>query len=573
MDNKFSSSINDIDERVFEKYYAFERKLDIKRAHKAKMKAKFFAAAACLTIFACIGVTVILPAMRKDNPDDPLSIPSDTYTETEHSFFTDTVHSSGENVEDDTNESAMETAEETVVEIVTEAEGSYDDTAENAVTGEIETEDTAPYEILVDDNMVFIKDENGCYVVIDDLYKYQTSLGGMQLAYIPFDSIEEFYNTVNSGVLDNSQKELIAWAVRVYSNNRTCDFKNLYEPILPQGCDVLSVGWYVSYYSFYIKKSNEFLGYIQILNEEGYNQLYVRDFENIIGENDTVTHVENIDGIETIYYYRSSHSYKNVRYTLQSGNKTVIVDKKFDMGVSEIVPLDIKLYCVENGNYYVVNLKQIYEDLSDELLREFGLKRYVNEECNHIWKLESEKDSKYKCSKCNAIHFCTNPEDLEKVGNLNESTLIYRCRICGSEHLTTDPDSIKPDDEIDSPLGSMLKFEIIDEKLICQTVPSASRIVYSHISDMSKETVYDNRYDIINVIFQSMDGKTAILDTYECEFLHYIYLFDSENDSWSYKVMLCDCGAVTIIDNEGFLCSVKISDEELQMILDSLNFF
>ena len=381
MDNKFSSSINDIDERVFEKYYAFERKLDIKRAHKAKMKAKFFAAAACLTIFACIGVTVILPAMRKDNPDDPLSIPNDTAAETEHSFFTDTVHSSGENVEDDTNESAMETAEETVVETVTEAEVVTDaDTTENDVTGEIETEDTAPYEIRVDDNMVFIKDENGCYVVIDDLYKYQTSLGGMQLAYIPFDSIEDFYNTVNSGVLDNSQKELIAWAVRVYSNNRTCDLKNLYEPILPQGCDVLSVGWYVSYYSFSIKKSDEFRGYIQILNEEGYNQLYVRDFENIIGENDTVTHVENIDGIETIYYYRSSRSYKNVRYTLQSGNKTVIVDKKFDMGTSEIVPSNIKLYCVENGNYYVVNLNQIYEDLSDELLREFGLKRYVKYE-------------------------------------------------------------------------------------------------------------------------------------------------------------------------------------------------
>ena len=338
MDNKFSSSINDIDERIFEKYYAFERKLDIKRAQKAKMKAKLFAAAACFTIFACIGVTVILPAMRKDNPDDPLSIPSDTYTETEHSFLTDSVNSSVNEGEVNTAETATESPDD----FMTEAEADVtteSGTDDNAVTGEAATEE------------------------------------------------------------------------------------------------------------------------------------------------------ETISG------------------------------------------------------------------------------------CNHIWKLESEKDSKYKCSKCNAIHFCTDPEDLEKVGNLNESTLIYRCKICGSEHLTTDPDSIKPDDEIDSPLGSMLKFEIIDEKLRCQTVPSASRIVYSHISDMSKETVYDNRYDIINVIFQSMDGKTAILDTYECEFLHYIYLFDSENDSWSYKVMLCDCGAVTIIDNEGFLCSVKISDEELQMILDSLNFF
>ena len=194
--------------------------------------------------------------------------------------------------------------------------------------------------------------------------------------------------------------------------------------------------------------------------------------------------------------------------------------------------------------------------------------------CNHKWILSPSVDYKFTCSYCNCVHICTDPDDWVRDGNLNESTLIYRCKICGSEHLTTDPDSIKPDDEIDSPLGSMLKFEIIDEKLRCQTVPSASRIVYSHISDMSKETVYDNRYDIINVIFQSMDGKTAILDTYECVFLHYVSMFDSENPSSDlYEFKICDCGAVTIIKNNKLLCSIEISDEELQMILDSLNFF
>ena len=182
MDNKFSSSINDIDERIFEKYYAFERKLDIKRAQKAKMKAKLFAAAACFTIFACIGVTVILPAMRKDNPIDPLLPPNDTATETEHSFLTDTVHQNGEKVEDDTNESAMETAEDTVAETsplvdTTEAEETDADTVEETV---IETESieevTTSEEETLDEFTAAIKE-------CRDILEYSQKLQYIMLTY------------------------------------------------------------------------------------------------------------------------------------------------------------------------------------------------------------------------------------------------------------------------------------------------------------------------------------------------------------------------------------------------------
>ena len=68
-----------------------------------------------------------------------------------------------------------------------------------------------------------------------------------------------------------------------------------------------------------------------------------------------------------------------------------------------------------------------------------------NEECEHNWVLVSSSENKYECAECKETHLCGNPEDLEKVGRLNESTLIYKCKICGSEQLITDPDSINPD--------------------------------------------------------------------------------------------------------------------------------
>ena len=77
-----------------------------------------------------------------------------------------------------------------------------------------------------------------------------------------------------------------------------------------------------------------------------------------------------------------------------------------------------------------------------------GCKKHNNSMCEHNWELISQSNYEYKCSKCKETHLCGNPEDFEKVGNLNESTLIYKCKICGSEHLTTDPDSIdKPSDQ------------------------------------------------------------------------------------------------------------------------------
>lgn len=71
-----------------------------------------------------------------------------------------------------------------------------------------------------------------------------------------------------------------------------------------------------------------------------------------------------------------------------------------------------------------------------------GCDNRENIECKHNWLLLPASENEYKCADCNETHLCDNPEDLERVGNLNESTLIFKCRICGSEHLTTDPDSI-----------------------------------------------------------------------------------------------------------------------------------
>ena len=123
------------------------------------------------------------------------------------------------------------------------------------------------------------------------------------------------------------------------------------------------------------------------------------------------------------------------------------------------------------------------------------------------------------------------------------------------------------------PYDSMLNLEIIDGKFRFQRIATTPCIVYSNspITDMSNGTMYDDRHDILTAIFRATDGKDAIMDTTECEFLHYIYMFDNEREDvpWHYRFAICSCGAVMITNNNQFLCTIKISDDEIQTILDS----
>ena len=149
-----------------------------------------------------------------------------------------------------------------------------------------------------------------------------------------------------------------------------------------------------------------------------------------------------------------------------------------------------------------------------------------------------------------------------------------------SSENTQDTSNEKPQDSHDifdavPPREALLNLEIMDGKFLFQRIATTPRIVYSNtpISDMSKGMVYDDRHDILTVLFQATDNKDAITDLSECEFSHYIYLYDKDHEDapWHYRFAICSCGAVMITNNDELLCTIKITDEERQSILNALN--
>lgn len=123
------------------------------------------------------------------------------------------------------------------------------------------------------------------------------------------------------------------------------------------------------------------------------------------------------------------------------------------------------------------------------------------------------------------------------------------------------------------PYDAMLNLEVWDGKLVFQRIATTPCIVYSDapITDMSEGTMYEDNHDILTTIFQVTNGKDAIIDYTDCFFSHYIYIFDNEHEDipWHYRLAFHECGAMTITNNDELLCTIELTDEEIQTILNA----
>ena len=269
-------------------------------------------------------------------------------------------------------------AENTSVTETTEAttDSETEDTEETIVT--LETENNEPYEIKVDD-YTLIKNETGCYLTFDDISKYQnnSTSGSMIVGDITFDSIKEFKDTVTKGLLEDWQKAIVANFSNSGADIQTCDFNNLYEPMLPQGSNVIEVYWMGDTYAYLVMMSDESFGYVRYYTKEKYDQNYSYEYEEFFDRDTiTVTGVEESDGKEITHYKTSTgvSEYQEM-YTLTNGNKTIKVNRRYYS--SDDIPNRVALYCSEGNLYYTVILYSLKEDPTDEWLLQFGLKRYI----------------------------------------------------------------------------------------------------------------------------------------------------------------------------------------------------
>ena len=251
------------------------------------------------------------------------------------------------------------------------------DTSENKTPSQIQTPN---YNIFEEDGSYYLVFLDSAQVGSD---------GECQVATVDFETMKEFKDTVTKGQLENWQMEIIATAFP--KNERgilTCDFNNLYEPVLPAGGCVTRVGWRGESYGFSLQLDKEVYGYLNYYTTKQYESIYQEYFVNLFDRDTiTVTNIEQTDnGQKIVTYYRTwAGEFKRVRYTLNDGTKNITVDKTYRLKIcheglstSDTVPSEITLYCQDGSACYIIDLYGLTQDPSDEWLCGLGMKPYVD---------------------------------------------------------------------------------------------------------------------------------------------------------------------------------------------------
>lgn len=232
-----------------------------------------------------------------------------------------------------------------------------------------------------------ISENNEFFIVFDDLNMYQEE--NQDTATIDFSTMKEFKDSVTKGLLNDTQKRIMATAFQKNSAGaiKVCDFNNLYIPKLPTNGVVNGVSWQGQSYSFGLSLSDGVFGLLAYLTESQFNRSYQEDYVGLFNRDTiNVTKTETLDdGKVATYYTTRTGELMNVRYTLTVGTTIIEVDKTFrlkmqssELPTSSTVPSNVELYITSGDTFCYVSLYDFSEDPTDEWLSNFGLERFVD---------------------------------------------------------------------------------------------------------------------------------------------------------------------------------------------------
>ena len=236
-----------------------------------------------------------------------------------------------------------------------------------------------------DYSLINIDEKN--YIIFDNMAQYGYEEQN-ELATLNFDSMKEFKDCVTNGKLEDWQKNIIATAFQKNDIGvLSCDFNNLYVPSISSKGTVDCVSWKGESYSFFLTLNNNTFGFMYYYTQEQYNNAYKNDYENFFN-NDAITvdrTEQTEDGKTEIYYSTKAGELKQVRYLLTDDDKTIVVDKTYRLNMNNPLldnsaeyPSNVTLYCIENNEYYVVDLFEFSEEPSDLWLLSFEIEKYVD---------------------------------------------------------------------------------------------------------------------------------------------------------------------------------------------------
>ncbi len=225
-----------------------------------------------------------------------------------------------------------------------------------------------------------VKHDGKDYIVFNDPSVYKTP--SVQVAGFYFDSVKDLSQTVKSGALTPAQKRNI---VQTFPQDDhgfpIADLDHLLIPVVPDDYPYGKVYWNGFSYGFAAtnherKQSVEITCYTEDWYTHTFQERYEKPFSNMGGI--TVEYEEERNA--TIYSYNSC---KNIRYTLQTDTKQIIVDEFYAIYYEDAaLPQRLVMYVTETFDYgtqyYTITFIEWDHRPSVEWLLQWGVEPYVD---------------------------------------------------------------------------------------------------------------------------------------------------------------------------------------------------
>lgn len=228
------------------------------------------------------------------------------------------------------------------------------------------------------------EDDKGYYIDIKGVNRVRTS--DMCINYLTdleFDSLKELKNTLKPFRFTQKQLETMDMFFRDKEGKvRIPYFDKFYFPVFPAEYEYNKVHLDSTSYSFaFSLDDNVDWVVVEIPDEIGYQNLYDYYYDSFYTDANIIEHnFEETKNADIYYYNNQSDSeevtFKRVRYTLKNDSKTLIVDETYNLGISNDIPYEIKIFGEQDGVKFFNYLYKLSFQPSEDWLLGIGL-----EEC------------------------------------------------------------------------------------------------------------------------------------------------------------------------------------------------
>lgn len=121
------------------------------------------------------------------------------------------------------------------------------------------------------------------------------------------------------------------------------------------------------------------------------------------------------------------------------------------------------------------------------------------------------------------------------------------------------------------PYDAQLEIACVGGKLVFSRIATTPRVRASRPPfDETCITNYEDKHEIILVLFQIMDEKEAVEEHESLPTLQLLLYGQNDDEPWHYLFEIGTDGLVRVSNNGELICCIQISEEELQSIIQVL---